>query len=100
MKKIKSIIITALLVVSVFILISPVSAATYHVYPGNDIRAIIQGASAGDTIYVHAGTYIINNTIYIPADNITIIGDDTLTTILDASGISGGMSLLQMDTII
>lgn len=90
MKKINTIIITALLFASVFILISPVSAATYNVYPGNDIRAIIQSASAGDTIYVHAGTYNISSTISIPADHITIIGDDPLTTILDASGISGG----------
>ncbi|KYC52854.1 MAG: hypothetical protein AMQ22_00549 [Candidatus Methanofastidiosum methylothiophilum] len=90
MNKIKSVIIMSILLASIFIVLSPVSAATYHVYPGDDIRAIIQGATSGDTIYVHAGTYNIVNTISIPADHITIIGDDPLTTILDASGISGG----------
>jgi len=90
MNKIKSVIIMGILVISILIVISPVSATTYHVYPGDDIRAIIQGASAGDTIYIHAGTYNITMQINIPADNITIIGDDPLTTILDASGISWG----------
>ena len=43
MKKI-SIILALILLSSILVFISPVSAATYNVYPGDDIRAIIQGA--------------------------------------------------------
>jgi hypothetical protein len=90
MNKMKSILIMTILLVSTFMILNPVSAATYHAYPGDDIEAIIEAASTGDTIYVHAGTYDIISRISIPADHITIIGDDPLTTILDASGISWG----------
>ena len=76
----------SILLVSIFIVLSPVSAATYNVYPGDDIEAIIEGASAGDTIYIHAGTHYPKGTISMPADHITIIGDDPFTTILDGTG--------------
>lgn len=89
MNKIKSILIIFTLLVSVLIVISPVAAATYNVNPGDDIESIIEGASSGDTIYVHAGTYSITDTITINADNISIIGDSPLNTIIDATS-SGG----------
>ena len=82
MNKIKSFLIMVLLVASVLIVINPVSAATYNVYPGNDIVAIIGSATSGDTIYVHAGTYLVNE-ITLNADNITIIGDNPYNTIID-----------------
>ena len=84
MKKMKSIIIMGILVLSILIVISPVSAATHHVYPGDDIEAIIGSATSGDTIYVHAGTYLVDE-IKLNADNITIIGDNPHTTIIDVS---------------
>jgi parallel beta-helix repeat protein len=83
----KSILIISILLVSIFMILNPVSAATYNVYPGDDIEAIIEGASAGDTIYVHAGTHYPDGTISIQADHITIIGDDPFTTMIDGTGL-------------
>jgi len=88
MNKLKSTLIIGILLVSVLIVISPISAATYNVYPGDDIEAIIEGASAGDTIYVHAGTQYPKGTISMQADHITIIGDDPFTTIIDGTGLN------------
>lgn len=82
----------SILLVSIFIVLSPVSAATYNVYPGDDIEAIIEGASSGDTIYVHAGTHYPNGTISMQADHITIIGDDPFTTIIDGTGLDDVIS--------
>jgi len=89
MNKVKSILIMSILFVSIFMILSPVSAATFNVYPGDDIETIIEAASTGDTIYVHAGTYLISDTITINADNISIIGDSPFNTIIDATS-SGG----------
>ncbi|NMC58082.1 MAG: hypothetical protein GYA51_01605 [Candidatus Methanofastidiosa archaeon] len=87
MNKIKSILIMGIFFASIFMILNPVSAATYNVNPGDDIEAIIGSALSGDTIYVHAGTYLVDE-ITLNADNITIIGDDPYTTIIDVS--SGG----------
>ena len=87
MNKIKAILIIFTLLLGVLVVLSPVSAATYNVYPGDDIEAIIEGSSSGDTIYVHAGTYHPTGTITMPADHITIIGDDPFTTIIDGTGL-------------
>lgn len=88
MNKIKGMLISALLLLSLLAIISPVSAATYHVYSGDDIESIIQGASSGDTIYVHAG-YYNSGQISINGDNITIIGDGPSNTIIDISSGDG-----------
>ena len=55
MKKIKSLIITTIFLVSLLIVINPVSAASHHVYPGDSIQTAVNNASSGDTIYVHGG---------------------------------------------
>ena len=81
MRSIKGILITGLLLLSMLAIIAPVSAGTIHVYPGQDIKAIIEGAPVGSTIYVHAGTYPITTTITID-NNITLIGDGATSTIL------------------
>jgi len=93
MNKIKSIILMALLIVSIFMVLSPVSAATYNVYESDGWQVLhdtIQNAPSGSTIYVHAGTYYILDPIDINNyNNITIIGDSPFNTIIDATS-SGG----------
>ncbi len=50
-------------------------ATTWDVYPGEDtpIQDAIDGAGPGDTIYVHAGTYVEN--VAVDKERLTLIGD-------------------------
>ncbi|HNR44623.1 MAG TPA: right-handed parallel beta-helix repeat-containing protein [Methanofastidiosum sp.] len=98
MNKIKAILIMSILVLSILIVLSPVSAATYNVYPGDDIRAIIQGATSGDTIYIHAGTYYPTDTIIV-SGHPSIIGDSTSNTILDFNNTGGGIDASSQDGV-
>jgi parallel beta-helix repeat protein len=94
MNKIKSILIMSILLASIFMVLSPVSAATYHVYESDGWQVLhdtIQNAPSGSTIYVHAGIYYIEDTINIESDkyNITVLGDSPLNTIIDATSAEG-----------
>ena len=61
------------------------AGAEWHVYPGagTPIQTAIGGAGVGDTIYVHAGTYVENVDVW---KRLTMIGDasDNRVTSLDA----------------
>lgn len=75
-------------------MVNPVSAATYNVYESDGWEVLhntIQNAPSGSTIYVHAGTYYIEDPIdiFVNRDHITIIGDSPYNTIIDATS-SGG----------
>jgi len=98
MNKMKSILIMGIILVSIFIVISPVSAATYNVYPGDDIEAIIEGASPGDTIYVHAGTHYPTDIITV-SGNPSIIGDSPSNTIIDFNKVGGGIDASSQDGV-
>jgi hypothetical protein len=92
MKKISSIIMVFIILGAFLTFLNPLSAGTIHVYPGDDIVAIIGAAESGDTVYVHSGTYDISGYfegIKINNPNVTIIGDDPLNTIIDCRGGSG-----------
>ncbi|KYC52853.1 MAG: Pectate lyase superfamily protein [Candidatus Methanofastidiosum methylothiophilum] len=97
MNKIKSILIMSILLGSIFMILSPVSAATYNVYESDGWQVLhdtIQNAPSGSTIYVHAGIYYIQDPIDIMNySNITVIGDSPLNTIIDATS-SGGDGFL------
>lgn len=100
MKNFRSIFMTVCLISSLIIFIMPVSSGVYHVYPGDDIKSIIESAPAGSTIYVHAGTYSVSGGILTTVTNISIIGDNPYTTILDGGGqssisISGNNSMVK-----
>jgi parallel beta-helix repeat protein len=56
-------------------------AAEWHVYPGESIQDAINNASAGDTIYVHAGTYKEN---VVVGKQLSLVGIGMPT--VDASG--------------
>ena len=86
MKKVTSVIMIFIILGAFLISLNPISAGTIHVYPGDDIVAIVGAAVSGDTIYVHAGTYDISGHfegIKINNPNVTIIGDDPSNTIID-----------------
>jgi len=101
MKKIKSIIIGILLVVSILAVINPVSAATITVNPGDSINAAIAAAAAGDTILVYPGTY--NENVLINKSNltlksvggrdVTIIGPGTSARVIDIKGNLGTITV-------
>ena len=74
MKKIKSAIVGILLVVSMLIVINPISAATVTISPGVEIQAAIDAASPGDTILVNPGTYYGNIIVYKPGLTIKSTG--------------------------
>ena len=73
MKKIKSILIGILLVASILVVISPVSAANLEVGPGmsyTTINTAMANAGNGDTILVYPGTY--NEYVNITVPNLTL----------------------------
>ena len=76
MKKVTSAIMVFIILGTFLIFLNPISAGTIHVYPGDDIVAIVGAAASGDTIYVHAGSYDISGHfegIKINNPNVTII---------------------------
>ncbi|HOT85257.1 MAG TPA: right-handed parallel beta-helix repeat-containing protein [Methanofastidiosum sp.] len=91
MNKIKGILISTLLLLSILTIIAPVSAGTVHVYPGDDIGAKLIGAASGDTVYVHAGSYTINSPTNINNKSLTIIGDGASSTAINFVGASTRM---------
>lgn len=82
MRKMKSVVMGILLIASILTIVTPVSAATIAVNPGDSIQAAINSASAGDTILVHPGTYIEDLEI-IGKPNLTLrsVGGKEVTTI-------------------
>src|SRR5437588_200652 len=67
-----SFVIAAVLGGTVLATAAPASAATIDVRPGQSIQAAIDGASPGDTIVVHPGTY--HEAVQITKDGITLQG--------------------------
>jgi parallel beta-helix repeat protein len=60
------------------------AGAESQVYPGSSIQTAIDGAGAGDTIYVHAGTYVEN----VDVDKrITLIGDGADVVMVQAADV-------------
>jgi hypothetical protein len=87
MNKIKGILVSTLLLLSLLTIIAPVSAGTIHVYPGDDLESKINSASSGDTVYIHAGTYAVDDLIVIQDKSLTLIGDGDRNTIIVRSPI-------------
>jgi len=96
MKKLTSFLISGILLISILIMVNPVSADVYHVYESDGWQVLhdtIQGAPPGSTIYVHAGTYYIKDGIEFSASNLTIIGDSPFNTIIDATNAGVGNAI-------
>ena len=60
-------------------------ATTWDVYPGEGtpIQDAIDGAEAGDMIYVHGGTYAGN---LVVRKSLTLVGESRSTTVIDGDG--------------
>ena len=69
-------------IVFVLVISSEGTTVQWHVYPGDSIQKAIDNASLGDTIYVHAGTYIEN--VVVDKSDISLIGDDRELVIVKA----------------
>ena len=54
------------------------AGAEWHVYQGESIQATVNAASPGDTIYVHAGTYVENVDVWKP---VTLIGNGVIVEV-------------------
>lgn len=85
MKKIKSIIIGILLIISILAVLNPVSAATINVNPGTGtLQAAVASASSGDTLFLNPGIYIVTSQIVLNK-NLTIVGASKETVIIKPS---------------
>lgn len=82
MKKIMSVLITGLLLLSMFFLVSPVSAQTIVVHPGDNLKNILETAPDGSTIYIREGVHEVGDIIEITSNNLTIIGYGPSKTII------------------
>lgn len=64
-------------------IMTPVSASTVDVHPGESIQAAINSAQLGDTIFVHEGEYHervrVNKTV-------SLVGENRVNTIIDGEG--------------
>ena len=83
------VIMAAMLLMSLLVAASPLGAAnhtTYHVYNVSELYDAISDASDGDTVYVHAGTYMLTEKIDI-SHNISFIGAGESSTFLDGDGV-------------
>jgi len=69
------------------IMVTPASATTWHVYPGQSIQAAINNASDGDTVFVHAGIYVEEVAINKP--NIMLKGEGADKVILKGTVVTG-----------
>jgi len=90
LKKIKSIIIGILLIISILAVLNPVSAATINVNPGTGtLQAAVASASSGDTLFLNPGIYIVTSQIVLNK-NLTIVGASKETVIIKPNFDTGG----------
>ncbi|MEA3458099.1 MAG: CARDB domain-containing protein, partial [Candidatus Thermoplasmatota archaeon] len=71
-------------------MVMPASATTWDVYENDSIQAALNTAFDGDTVFVHAGTYVLTEPqewqISVNTPNITLKGECADVVTLDASG--------------
>ena len=70
-------------------MVTPAAAETWDVYEGDSIQDAINTASDGDTVFVHAGTYVLPSgtfKIWLDKANLTLKGEGADKVTLDGSG--------------
>ena len=83
-------IVCVIALLGAMMMVTPASATTWHVYEGESIQAALDNASDGDTVFVHAGTYVLTEPqewqICVNTPNITLKGEGADKVTLDGSG--------------
>jgi len=69
----------------------------FHVYENESIQEAINGASVGDTVFLHAGIY--NQSVTL-RQGVNLKGEDSATVILDGQGMFRDVILAQGDNLI
>jgi parallel beta-helix repeat protein len=73
-----------------YITVTAAGPKTWHVYEGQSIQAALDGASEGDTVFVHAGTYLLSfvgtGNLYVYKPSITLKGEGPDLVTLDGNG--------------
>jgi len=77
------------IIFSLLLLANMSFAVTHNVTPGDDLQAIVAGASSGDDIQLANGTYVLTSTLNITTSNLTIVGESQNGVVLDVSSHSG-----------
>jgi hypothetical protein len=90
-------------VLSMLLISMPATAAstTYQVSPGDDIQAIIDAASPGDTILFALGTYSLSSTLNV-TESLTLTSEDPYAEakpLLDGGGTLGRIITIAADGV-
>jgi hypothetical protein len=59
-----------------------------HLYDGDNLAAAYANASAGDTIYLHAGNYSLENWFTMSTPQVSIIGDSPDDVTIEGQGVT------------
>jgi len=91
------------IVLSMLLIGMPATAAstTYEVYPGDDVQAIIDAASPGDTILFALGTYSLSSMLNV-TESLTLTSADPYAAtkpVLDGDGTLGRIITIAADDV-
>jgi parallel beta-helix repeat protein len=75
------------------------SSTTYVVNTGDSIQAAINNANNGDTILISGGEHIEKSYPIIVNKSLTIVGENTLTTIINGNGTDRGIFLVNANDV-
>ncbi len=90
-EKMKAIYIVSIIALLSAMMVMPAAATTWDVYEGQSIQAVLNNVSDGDTVHVHAGTYVLPKSaqewqISVNTPNITLKGEGADVVTLDGDG--------------
>jgi outer membrane protein assembly factor BamB/nitrous oxidase accessory protein NosD len=92
----KTIYIVCMIALFVTMMIMPAAATTWDVYEGGSIQGAIDAASDGDTVFVHAGTYLLPDSYFslcLDKPNVTLKGEGADKVLLDGNECSTAIAI-------